>query len=90
MHIVNFKIFPIALNMHFFAENAQFWIRIARKKIQTQNWGIWGHNKYKLVMRDGTGHNKFIFKIPYSFFFFWVLFYFFFLPELIFFMSPKN
>ena len=67
--IVNFKIFPIALYMHFFAKNAQFWIKIARKKIQTQNWGIWSQNKYKLVMRDGTGHNKFIFKIPYSFYF---------------------
>ena len=52
--------------MHFLAENAQFWIKIACKKIQTQNWGIWSHNEYNFVMRDGTGRNKFIFKIPYG------------------------
>ena len=63
--IMYFKIFPIALYTHFSAENAQFWVKIARKKIQTWNWGIWSQNEYELVMRSGTDHNKFIFKIPY-------------------------
>ena len=30
--IMYFKIFPIALYTHFSAENAQFWVKIARKK----------------------------------------------------------
>ena len=31
-----FKIFPIALNTHFSAENAQFWVKIARKKFKLE------------------------------------------------------
>ena len=38
-------------------------------------------------MRDGTGHNKFIFKIPYYFYF---LSFNFFLREKIIFSRPKN
>ena len=62
---MHFKIFPIALYTHFSTENAQFWVKIARKKNSTWNWRIWSQNEYEPVMRGGTGHNKIIFKIPY-------------------------
>ena len=88
MHIVNFKIFPIALSMHFFAENAQFWMKMALKKFKLKMGDLRGHNEYKLVMRDGTGHSKFIFKIPYSFYF--LSFDFFFTRKNICFTSPQN
>ena len=51
--------------MYFFAENAQFWIKIACKIIQTQIGGSEVQMKKELVMRDGTGHFKFIFHTPH-------------------------
>ena len=41
-------------------------------------------------MRDGTGHNKFISKIPYSFYFLSFFFFFFFYEKILFFHVPQK